>query len=390
MPHLNDQALHAYRDHELPADQTAAATAHLAACPRCQEQLAALDARATRVETHLAALAPAPADAPISPSLALARFQTQRLAPDAERKESMWQSLFNRRWRPLWVGVSLVLILGLALSFAPVRTLASQVLSLFRIQQITVLPVDLQGLGNLSEDSPLSQQISQLMSKSTVTLKEPGPSQTVADAAAASALAGFPVRLFADRQPAELAVEDSAAFEMTLDRTRIQAVLEAAGRTDIQLPESIDGAKVSVNIPRGVTAAYGDCKGKSEERFAGWGGMRNCIVLAQIPSPTAETPPELNMTQLAEVGLQMAGMSSEAAQAFSQAVDWTSTLVVPVPNDAQTREVTVDGVKGYLVSRSWDSNDRLYTLLWVKDGIVYGLSGFGNPDDALTLAATLR
>jgi hypothetical protein len=86
----------------------------------------------------------------------------------------------------------------------------------------------------------------------------------------------------------------------------------------------------------------------------------------------------------------MAGMSSDAARTFSQAVDWTSTLVVPVPNDAQTREVTVDGVKGYLVSRSWGGQELPYTLLWVKDGIVYGLSAFGNPDDALTLAATLR
>lgn len=390
MSHLNDQALHAYRDHELPADQAAAVTAHLAECPRCQDQLAGLDARATRVEAHLAALAPEPADAPVAPSLALARFKMQRLTPAVERKESMWQSLSNRRWRPLWAGVSLVLILGLALSFAPVRTLASQVLSLFRVQQITVLPVDLEGLGNLSDDSPLAEQLSQLMSNSTVTLKEPGPSQTVADAAAASALAGFPVRLFADRQPAGLTVEDSAAFEMTLDRARIQAVLEAAGRSDIQLPASIDGAKVSVSIPRGVTATYGDCEARSEEDFTGWDSLRNCVALAQIPSPTAETPPELNMAQLAEVGLQMAGMSSDAARAFSQTVDWTSTLVVPVPNNAETREVTVDGVKGYLVSRAWGSSDLPYTLLWVKDGIVYGLSGFGNPDDALTLAATLR
>ncbi len=52
--------------------------------------------------------------------------------------------------------------------------------------------------------------------------------------------------------------------------------------------------------------------------------------------------------------------------------------------------MTVDGVKGYLVSRSWGGQELPYTLLWVKDGIVYGLSAFGNPDDALTLAATLR
>lgn len=390
MPHLNDQALHAYRDHELPSTDAAAVTAHLATCRRCQDQLATLDARAIRVDAHLAVLAPAPAEAPTAPSLALARFKAQRLTPDAERKESMLQSLFGRRWRPLWVGVSLVLILGLALSFAPVRTLASQVLSLFRIQQITVLPVNVEGLGSLSGDSPLAAQISQFMSKSIVTLKEPGPAQTAPDAAAASALAGFPVRLLADRTPAELTVEDQAAFEMTLDRARIQAVLEAAGRPDIQLPTTIDGAKVSVEIPRGVTATYGDCQPRSEEDFAGWDALRSCITLAQIPSPTVEAPPELNMAELAEVGLQMAGMSGDAARTFSQSVDWTSTLVVPVPSDAQTREVTVDGVKGYLVSRSWNSQELPYTLFWVKDGIVYGLSAFGNPDDALTLAATLR
>jgi len=38
--------------------------------------------------------------------------------------------------------------------------------------------------------------------------------------------------------------------------------------------------------------------------------------------------------QLAQIGLEFTGMSSDQAAAFTKSVDWTSTLVVPVPINA--------------------------------------------------------
>jgi hypothetical protein len=83
------------------------------------------------------------------------------------------------------------------------------------------------------------------------------------------------------------------------------------------------------------------------------------------------------MAQLAQIGLEFSGMSREEAAAFTATVDWTSTLVIPVPCRATAYEdISVDGVTGKLIQRVSDYSPE-YALIWVKDGIVYAVSGTG-------------
>ena len=70
-------------------------------------------------------------------------------------------------------------------------------------------------------------------------------------------------------------------------------------------------------------------------------------------------------------------MSPEEAAAFSSQVDWATTLVVPVPQGADYRSVTVDGVNGVLLEDTYAGGNARFTLLWVKDGMFYALSGEG-------------
>jgi hypothetical protein len=109
--------------------------------------------------------------------------------------------------------------------------------------------------------------------------------------------------------------------------------------------------------------------------------------MVQAPSPTVSVPPNLNISQVAEAALELAGMSPSEARSFCQTVDWSSTLVVPVPgNISSYQTVSVDGVSGTLISLP---NGQRYSLLWVKDGIIYSLNGHGDPNQALNLAASL-
>ena len=83
-------------------------------------------------------------------------------------------------------------------------------------------------------------------------------------------------------------------------------------------------------------------------------------------------------------------MSSSEAHTFCQTVDWSSTLVIPVPRSSSSYEtVTVDGVEGTLITETLSQGNR-YSLLWVKNGVVQSLAGRGSPADALALAASLR
>jgi hypothetical protein len=101
-------------------------------------------------------------------------------------------------------------------------------------------------------------------------------------------------------------------------------------------------------------------------------------MLVEVPSPTVNTPPDLDVSQLAAIGLQLSGMSAAEAQAYSQTVDWTSTLVIPIPrNGASYHTVNVDGVEGYLIERPVDDAPQ-YALVWTKGGIIYAIGGLGD------------
>jgi hypothetical protein len=390
--HLNDDALRAYADHEM-ADM-AGATAHLAGCDNCRGRLDALQARAGRVAARLANLEAGPGAAPRPAAQALAQFNARKSSAAQKEKLTMFNRLFAPRLRPAWIGAGLVLVLAIALSFQPVRVWAGNLLGLFRVQQVVVVPVDNTRLSAITGNDALGQQISQMMSDSVKVTKDPGDPVAVPDAQTASDAAGFQVRLPASQNDApKLTVQGAAAFEFVADRGRAQDILTQAGFTNVQLPASVDGALIKVNIPAGVSAAYGDCpKLDDESSVKGSIGrtMRNCIVLAQIPSPTVVAPPDLDVAALAQIGLQFTGMTAEQAQAFSQSVDWTSTLVVPIPrNGAKYTQVQVDGVTGSLIQRPLDDAPE-YSLIWVKNGIIYAIGGLGNNvDAALAMANSL-
>jgi hypothetical protein len=165
----------------------------------------------------------------------------------------------------------------------------------------------------------------------------------------------------------------------------------------LQLPASVDGAVVKVDVPAGVTASYGPCpqpNGKTADLDESGSRGRmypDCVIFAQVPSPTLSAPPDLDVMRLVELGLQFTGMTAEQARDYSQTVDWASTLVIPIPqNGATYQQVAVDGVTGYLIERPADDYPE-YALVWVKDGTIYAIGALGaDTSKALALANALK
>jgi len=300
------------------------------------------------------------------------------------------------------VGSAALLILALVLAFPGTRSLAGELLNLFRVQHVTVVPVDFTGMEQLN--GAVGQNISQLISESVTMQKKPSDPVNVASADEASQLAGFNVRAPQGATPSRISVMSGAAFTFTIDRAKAQALLNEAGRSDLVLPQEVDGADVSVNIPSSASLAFGTCPEPSKEgeaererqRETGTSGSpgriyKDCIILAQIPSPQVSAPASLDIAKLAQIGLEFTGMTAEEAAQFTSTVDWTSTLLVPIPkNAASYQQVPVDGVTGALIERPTDDAPQ-FALLWVKDGIIYTIGGLGdNSQKALEIANSLQ
>jgi hypothetical protein len=386
--------LRARLDGELSEIKSQSVDDHLATCPDCRRQAEDLASRDKRLNALFSVLTFPASESTTDAKFALARFKSRHRAANQE-KPSLFNQ-FSRRLRPAW-GVLALLVVVAVFSLSSSRAWAEKLLALFRVKQITVVSLDTNQLR--FGDTKFEKRISQLLSRDMVVTQDPGAPQIAHSANEASALAGFRVRLpGAVSDSPQLKVEGEYAFEMTVDRTRLQNIINEAGRPDLQLPVSIDGAKVNVDIPKAVIAVYGNWPkagpGLMQDHAVEWS---KCLALAQLPSPGVTSPPEFNISQIAEIGLQLAGMSPEEARNFGQTVDWTSTLVIPIPQDAASfQTVEVDGVKGTLISQHAMEDTPVgntppgYTLLWVKDGIFYSLTGFGDPSLAVSIAESLQ
>jgi hypothetical protein len=266
---------------------------------------------------------------------------------------------------------------------------------------VTIIPIDFTGMEQLN--GAVGNNISQLISESVTMEKKAADPVTVANADEASQLAGFNVRTPEGQTPSRISVMSGASFTFTIDRDKAQALLNEAGRSDLVLPQEVDGADVSVNIPSSVSIAFGTCPEPSNdseaareiERETSTSGSpgrvyKDCIIFAQIPSPEVSAPASLDIAKLAQLGLEFTGMTAAEAAQFTSTVDWTSTLLVPIPkNAASYQQVSVDGVTGTLIERPSDDAPQ-FALLWVKDGIIYTIGGLGNDSQkALEIANAL-
>jgi len=390
----DDGRLRAKLDDEMSVPESQELDRHLAACGDCRLRMETLSKSAEGVRERLALLAPVPDQGRDDARFSWARFLARQRAEP--QPTSVFARLFAARFRPVWAAAGVVVVLIASLSFAPGRSWAQRLLDMLRVQKIAVVPVDTQALEGVQGGSPSGKMIGQFLSDNIVVTMHSDQPQTVADASQASQLSGFRVRLLGDRTDApKIGVLGEQGFQMTLNRERLQGLLDELGHNDLQLATSIDGALVAVHIPKSVTAVYGQCpQPKKDDSVPPLkpSDLAGCVILTQVPSPTVSVPPDLNLPQLATLALQASGMSAEDAQAFCATVDWTSTLLLPIPRDAGSYETTnVDGVEGTLITlRGYRQGMAGYSLLWVKGGIIYSLTGFGGAGQAVPLADSLQ
>jgi hypothetical protein len=292
---------------------------------------------------------------------------------------------FSRRYRPAWALGLLVMVVTVTLTVPPVRSLAGELLGLFRLQRIEFTPVSEEAWPDEATIKAVAPEIERVFDEA-LAVTTVGESDPLTEAEARGR-AEFRVRL-----PA--AGGETARYEWTppvhiayqVDLPRINALFAELGYSDIELPTSLDGKTVEADLAGMLTASYGAC---AEDAPAG----NDCMTFVQMPSPTASVPDGLDIDQLGRIYLELLGMPVEQASRLSERIDWTTTLVLPFPHHVNlTHEmVRVDGVEGTLVhSESPYRPAPEYLLTWIKDDVVYAVSGKGDHSQALDVANSLR
>ncbi len=404
---VDDGLLRNGLDGELNSAEQEQLDQHLASCAVCRARFEELSTERNRTQNLLAALAPTEDDCASNPTLAYARFQ-QRVQT-SENRGTWLDRVLAARWRPAWGLAAAALVVAVVFGVAPVRTWAQRILAMLRVQKIAVVTIDPTTLMDSRQtDAYPERLINQFIADNVVVTMDPGKPDVVSTPSQASRLAGYPIRTIATLgAPRRIQVNGETAFQMTLNRDRIDTLLDEIGRSDVHIPESANGALIAVHIPKTTVSMYGNCplpggprtpgmqsqsQSMAERKMDHFAGRdnANCTYFVQAPSPTVSVPPDLNMSDIAEAALELVGMSPAEAHSFCQTVDWSSTLVVPIPrNSSSYQTVSVDGVEGTLITETLPQGSR-YSLLWIKKGVIHSLAGQGNMSDALTLVASLQ
>ncbi len=209
--------------------------------------------------------------------------------------------------------------------------------------------------------------------------------EVVNSVAVAAQMAGIAVHtpelLTKDAAPPEIRVTSEHRFRLISDTAKLEEALGILGITDLQVPPALNGATINVNIPPAVMMRYT----RGEEK----------IEFLQARSPEILLPENIDLAQLGEIGLRIAGFSPEQAREFAQSINWRSTFLMPIPaNVASFREVDVRGVKGLLIEHKMTDPDakgraRGSILLWSEQDKIYALSGRVSTRELLTLANSL-
>jgi hypothetical protein len=285
-----------------------------------------------------------------------------------------------REWvRRALVPAAIVILVGVAISVPAVGASVTRFVSLFRVVNFVAVPVDASRVERLKADD---LQIDTLVGEHVQVIQDPGPPVDVASLADAAAAIGMPLAtpqwLPNDTRIIETAVVGERAMRVTASSERLQQVMDALGVTDLSVPPGLDGHVVEVRVPPVVMIRY-DHQDKRRTR------------LFQARTPQIALPDGVDLQALGEIGLRILGLPAQEASQFAHAIDWHTTLVVPVPPNATSfQQIDINGRQGVLIQHQPRDESPTTTIVWSTPDRVFALVSIEHVSAVTAMAASVR
>lgn len=364
--------LQAYLDLEVRDSDREEISEHLANCASCREKMQQL------IETQQ-----------FTDELLLPYFSSLPSQNQDEAWAHLQKALGKRKgvlymlkkYRVASVAAAVVLAVSLSLSFAPVRAMASDLLSIFRVnnfQTVTINPNDLSQIQKAMREGAGKVKLGDL---GQVTMKKTGASSGVTLAEAKESV-DFPLLLplplpkgYALKGIQRMA---GSTLDFTLDTHKTNDVLKSFGASTL-LPDAINGKTFTATIPVVISASYN-------------GPENHNLVITQTRGPQL-TAPTADVNSIRDAILALPFLPDNLRQQLASVNDWQHTFVIPNLNGS-TQPVTVAGSQGVFITAPQGTKEAATSirnaLLWQKDGVIYAIDGNFTLEQGLDLANSLK
>lgn len=283
------------------------------------------------------------------------------------------------RWlrRTLAAAAAVIVVAGL-ISVPAVRASVTQFLSLFRVVHIVAIPVN---AGRLDQLAAENLDIGALIGEHVEVVVDPGPPAAMTSLADAASAAGMtlalPQWLPEKSQVIEATVMGERVLRVTANSQRLQQVMDALGINDLTVPAGLDGRTVDVRVPPVVMIRFDHGRAKSR--------------LFQAVTPQLTLPDNIDVQALGEIGLRILGLPTAEAKQFAHAIDWHSTLIVPVPPNASSfKQVDINGHLGVEIDHQPRDQSPTQLILWSTPERVFALVSILGDEQAMAMATSIR
>ncbi len=321
------------------------------------------------VMTQLDALTPPAGDARPAAPRALLRFHHQLAL--ARSQPLSWRMILMQRWKPALAGLATLLALLFVFTFPPARAAASEFLGLFRVKKfapISISPQQLAALEAIAQEGIFPGQL-------TFEAGDQPPATYPHISQALQRLRGPGFRYLDAQavlgQPDEIAIQSGGQATLVIDLAGARALLEAVGGDPAVLPDSLEGAEIAARLYNQLLLSWGD------------------VMMVQMSAPVVSYPADIDPALIGEALLRFLGMSDTEAYRLARNIDWTSTLILPLPTTLATfTEVRLGETTGLALQAV---NEDAAFVLWQEGETLYLLGGPGQQvDDLLKLADEMK
>jgi len=378
----------------------------------------------TAIAAHLAAWLPMRAEAGSSApderraSAALSRFQAtvqeqERAAsrvPQSlfvqykEQVRQMFDKLRAPRLRPALLAVTALVILGLFMTFTPVSSLADQLFKTFRVQQFAAVTVRVPGMTTMPQPQQITPEQQQQILQLLAPLGTPQTNATkdtfaqVPDADTAKKFlaqyntAQYNTTLQVPGQLPEAfkgqtaqygtAKPTSSSYTLNVDVAKqYLAMANQPQLSSLPWPGDVTQLTFGLDTPAAVATFYGD-----KDTQQGFGIVQMANLPGAGAGPALKLPSELDVNAFRAALLALPGLPQDTVDQLKNVKDWDRTLIIPVPEDATTKNVTINGNAGLLIL---DGQGRGSLLLWQANGNLYAVGGTLSEADVTLVAEGL-
>jgi hypothetical protein len=293
---------------------------------------------------------------------------------------------------------------GALFSVPAVRASARSFLAKFRVVNFVAVEVDESRAKALTSQN---LDMRSLIGEQLQILQAPGAPVTVVTPEQAATVAGIALRLPTWLPPevelTDIKVEGPGLLRVTADTVRLEQVMDFLGIDDLEVPAGLHGKIADVRVPSIVTIGY-KVRGREDGAYARF---------RQAQAPEVTLPDGVNLAALGEIGLRILGLPADEARQFARAIDWRTTLLVPVPPGVNSfKKVDVNGHQGVAIERWFEVEDsgdspgaaatltgqgqavrtrrRESVVLWSANGRVFGFEGNFSTESFLRMAYSVQ